>query len=97
MIDENKYKGFWQDFTIADAYGEAAIRDTYKRAFEGWKDNVEYFASLVMTLNHRIWLHYENGNEAFTNLYNELWEKAYNWGLDNYKDEDAAYFIDFLD
>ena len=97
MLDENRYKGFWQDFTIAEASGVKAIRDTYNRAFKGWKNNVEYFASLVMTLNHKIWRHYEEGNETLTDIYNELWEKSYYWGLDNYKDEDAAYFIDFLD
>lgn len=97
MIDENKYKGFWQDFTIADAYGESAIRDTYKRAFEGWKDNVEYFASLVMTLNHKIWFWYEHGSENFTNLYNELWEKADQYGMANFKGEDATYYFQFLD
>ena len=26
------YKGFWQDFTIADAFGLNAIQDTYNRA-----------------------------------------------------------------
>lgn len=97
MIDENKYKGFWQDFTIADAFGESAIRDTYKRAFDGWKDNVEYFASLVMTLNHKIWFWYEHGNENFTNLYNELWEKADQYGMENFKGEDATYYFQFLD
>ena len=34
------YKGFMQDFMIADRFGEAAVRDTYKRAFREWKDNV---------------------------------------------------------
>ena len=41
------YKGFMTDFRIADLFGENAIRDTYKRAFAEWKDNVEYFASFV--------------------------------------------------
>ena len=28
---------FWQDFSIADAFGVAAIKDTFKRAFAEWK------------------------------------------------------------
>lgn len=30
---------FWQDFTIADAFGIDAIKDTFNRAFKEWKDN----------------------------------------------------------
>jgi len=97
MTDDNKYKGFWTDFTIADRFGENAIRDTYQRAFKGWKDNVEYFASLVMTLNHKIWVHYEAGNEALASIYNELWEKADQYGATRFKGEDAAYYFQFLD
>lgn len=97
MIDENRYKGFWQDFTIADAFGEAAVRDTYKRAHRGWKDNVEYYASLVMTLNHKIWAHYENGNFDLASVYNELWEKADAYGGKHFKGDDATYYFNFLD
>lgn len=42
---------FYMDFSIADHFGEAAIRDTYKRAFKSWKNNVEYLTELVMALN----------------------------------------------
>ena len=97
MINESKYKGFWQDFAIADAFGEAAISDTYNRAFKGWKDNVEYFASLTMTLNHRAWMWYERGNENYTELYSKLWEKADRFGSNHFKGDELAYFLDFLD
>ena len=30
---------FWMDFSIADKFGIAAIKDTYNRAFKGWKTN----------------------------------------------------------
>ena len=30
---------FWEDFSIADRFGEAAIKDTFKRAFNEWKGN----------------------------------------------------------
>ena len=41
MIGELKTT-FWQDFSIADRFGSKAIKDTYKRAFDGWKNNTEY-------------------------------------------------------
>lgn len=96
MVDEHDYKGFWQDFTIADRFGVSAIKDTYERAFEGWKDNVEYYASLVMTLNHKIWEWYEK-DEAVAKLYNELWMRADDYGRDNFKGKEAEYYFNFLD
>lgn len=50
------------DFDIADAYGESAIKDTYARVISSWGDNVMYLAELVLILNWKIWQHYENGN-----------------------------------
>lgn len=97
MLDENCYKGFWTDFTIADRFGKSAIKDTYRRAFKGWKDNVEYFASLVMTLNHKTWQYYEAGNDELTALYNELWERADRYGVTHFKGADAEYYYKFLD
>ena len=90
------YKGFMRDFRIADRFGENAVRDTYNRAFRGWKHNVEYYASFVMTLNHQIWNHYQT-NEKLARVYDELWKKADNYGRDHFKGKDAEYYFSFLD
>ena len=82
---------FFEDFSIADNFGESAIKDTYKRAFEGWKNNVEYITELVMVLNWKIWQWYEK-NDKYAQLYNELWEKADAWCCENLKGDDLAYF-----
>lgn len=87
---------FWSDFTIADAFGTEAIKDTFNRAFKYWKDNYEYLTELVLVLNWKIWQHYEK-NEAYAKLYNELWMKADNYGLDNLKGDELNYFIRTLD
>lgn len=91
------YKGFMRDFRIADQYGEEAIKDTYKRAKEGWKNNVKYFASLVMTLNHQSWNWYEKGDDKLGELYNDLWMDADAWGSEHFTGEDANYYFSFLD
>ena len=91
------YKGFMQDFAIADAFGERAVRDTAKRARAEWKDNVQYYASLVMTLNHRIWFWHDRGNEKMARLYDELWRAAHRFGCEHFKGEDAMYYYEFLD
>lgn len=83
---------FWLDFTIADKFGTKAIKDTYNRAFGEWKSNVEYVTELVIVLNHKIWQHYENGNNSYAALYDELWRECDNWCVDNLKGDDLDYF-----
>lgn len=43
FMQENGYDlitTFWEDFSIADKYGIAGVKDTYKRAFSEWKDDL---------------------------------------------------------
>ena len=88
---------FFDDFSIADTFGEDAIRDTYKRAFDEWHTNKVYITELVMMLNWKIWEHHRAGDKAKALLYQELWEKADNWCLDNLKDDDLSYFLNTID
>lgn len=87
---------FWTDFTIADAFGTEAIKDTYRRAFGEWKDNYKYLTELVIVLNHKIWQWYET-DEAKAKLYNELWIKTDDYALDNLKGDELNYFIRRVD
>lgn len=87
---------FWMDFSIADRYGIPAIRDTYNRAFEEWKDNYIYLTELVMVLNWKIWQWYEN-REEFAEVYNELWEMADSYAMENLHGEEMNYFITTTD
>lgn len=82
---------FYEDFSIADHFGQAAVKDTFNRAFKHWKQDYEYLTELVMVLNWKIWEHYET-NEALARLYNELWEKADLYAQENLKGEELSYF-----
>ena len=94
---EFDYKGFMQDFRIADRFGKKAVEDTFKRAHDEWKDNVQYYASLVLTLNHWLWYHYDHGDEERARLYDRLWKKADSYGCWHFKGDDLSYFYRFLD
>ena len=83
---------FWSDFTIADRFGVNAIKDTYKRAFNEWKDNYKYLTELVMVLNWKIWQFHEKNNQ-YTEVYNKLWEEADAYACNNLKGDEAAYFF----
>ena len=87
---------FWMDFSIADRYGIPAIKDTYNRAFEEWKDNYIYLTELVMVLNWKIWQWYGK-IEEFAEVYNELWEKTDMYAMENLHGEEMDYFITTTD
>ena len=82
---ENGYETkttFWMDFSIADRFGIEAIKDTFKRAFDEWKEHYEYLTEMVLVLNHKIWQHYKNRPEVAA-LYNDLWEQADRYAVEN--------------
>lgn len=88
---------FWQDFSIADRFGVSAIKDTYKRAFGEWRTDYRYLTDLVIVLNHKIWQHWEGGDEAKVKLYNDLWMEAETWAYDHLKGDELAYFVRAID
>lgn len=87
---------FFQDFSIADRFGDNAIRDTYKRAFAEWKDNIEYITELCMMLNWKSW-QYAEVNIPRSQLYVDLYEKLYDWCGKNLSKKDLQYFYRTLD
>ena len=96
MINEIKTT-FWNDFSIADKFGIDAIKDTAKRAFEEWKDNVEYITEFIIVLNWKIWSHWENGNLEVSKVYDELWREYHQWAIKHLKGKDLEYYIQTTD
>lgn len=92
LIGYEEQTTFWSDFSIADIYGEEAIRDTYERAFKEWKKNYIYLTELVMVLNHKIWQWYEV-NDTIARVYDELWRKADEYAMTHLKDAELDYFF----
>lgn len=84
---------FWEDFSIADKFWENAIKDTYKRAFEEWKNNVEYITELTIVLNWKCWHYYDEDNFEYSKLYQELWEELDDWCHKNLKGEALTYYF----
>lgn len=91
---------FWNDFTIADKFGVAAIKDTFNRAFKEWKTDYVYLTELVIVLNHKIWEWYSRPEpfaQEYSRLYNDLWEKADEYACDNLRGEEASFFYEVTD
>ena len=82
---------FWMDFSIADRFGVNAIKDTFNRALNEWKNNKVYATELVMVLNCKCWYHY-NRNNKYSELYSELYYQAKDVVCETLKGEDLEYF-----
>lgn len=87
---------FWMDFSIADVFGEKAIKDTYKRTFEEWNHDVKFVTELCMVLNWKIHQWYGK-NDAYATLYDKLWRKVDTWCMRHLKGNDLSYFLDTTD
>ena len=87
---------FWEDFTIADAFGVSAIEDTYKRAFNGWKHDYVYITELSLVLNWKMFQWYEKDDSKYQTYYN-LYTKLDAWCMDNLRNSELIYYIDTTD
>lgn len=100
IADETGYQRkttFASDFGIADCYGTDAVKDTYKRALESWKTDIEYMTELCLALNWACWYHYDNGNIELSMLYSDLYHECDEYILDNFKDDDLKYYLKVTD
>ena len=88
---------FYEDFSIADRFGMAAVRDTYKRSMASWKRNCEYLTELVMALSWKVNEHYCRDNMRFAELYQELYEDADEYAKDHLQGDDLSYYYKTLD
>lgn len=77
-------------------FENAAVVDTFKRAFEEWKGNYKYLTELVMVLNHKIWQWYQK-NAALAAIYNFIWELADGYAVNNLKDKELECFYRVTD
>ena len=88
---------FWQDFSIADRFGLAAVKDTFKRAFEEWKNDYEYLTELFIVMNWKIWEHFDKGNDELAKCYDSLWRITDDYALTHLKGEELSYFYRVTD
>lgn len=87
---------FWMDFSIAELFGESAIRDTYRRAMKEWKTDIVYLTELVMVPNHKCWKFAES-NRALCELYYHLWDSADSYCMNNLQGEEMRYYLEITD
>lgn len=91
-ISERGYKTtFYQDFSIAEPFGSAAIEDTFNRAFNEWKGNYKYLTELVIVLNHKMWDWFSK-SKVVSSLYENLFKKAAAYAEETLNGEELYYY-----
>ena len=99
LIDMTGYKPkttFWEDFSIADAFGTKEVQDTFDRAFKEYKDDMVYATELAMVINWKQFQFADGGIIAksdMAKLYQQLWFKIDKYIMNNWKDEKLAYYL----
>lgn len=97
--EETGYKPIstiYEDFSIADGFGVEAVKETFNKVFNEWKNDYKYLTELVMALNWKIAEHY-NVDMNLARLYDELWRKADSYACNNLKGEELDYFYSTTD
>ena len=86
---------FMNDFAIAEQFGIEAVKDTFKRAFDEWKDDIKYLAELCLVTNTLCWHFYSKGNEKLSGLYADYYHQCMDYAYTdgNFNEEDTQYFF----
>ena len=74
--DYERKTTYTSDFSIAEwcvpVEGMSAIASTLRNALTSWRDNVEWFAEILLVINMKSWEHAARGNNEYGKMYSEL-------------------------
>lgn len=89
---------FWQDFTIAEAFGEESIKQTFDNAIKSWGDDYIFMTELSLVMNHKLWELYQK-RQNLAKLYEKLWLEVEDYVFDHFAKNEAAiqYYVDKTD
>ena len=88
---------FWDDFTIAEKFGVSAIKDTYKNAFNSWKNDVVFIVELVLVLNWKMLYMDEKHMTEKSVMYYKCWVELSNWCERHLEAGAYEYFLNVTD
>ena len=94
--DYKRCSTFAADFAIADSFGKEAVKETFDRAFNEWKDRPKMMAEMALVLNHNIWRYHETDPEL-AKVYDECWRQADEYCMEHYKGDDLDWYIQVTD
>ena len=95
MTGYKPFTTFYEDLSIADAFGTKAILETMRDIIQAWGHDYKYITEFIMAVNWKSWEH--QNNEEYCKLYAEMYYMLHDWALDNFKDEALQYYLETTD
>lgn len=104
--DYERKTTFTSDFSIAEwcfAIERTAIIDTFVNAIKNYKNDIEYFAELIMAVNLKSWEMAARDNREWSAMYAELYyiakELYFDWFDEAHEKHEEAikYYFDYID
>ena len=105
--DYKRITTYTSDFSIAEwcvpVDGMSAIASTLRNALTNWRDNIEWFAEILLVINLKSWEHAARGNNEYGKMYSELFYRVqalyFDWFDSDNKQHDKAmeYYYDYVD
>lgn len=107
LEDYERKTTFTSDFSMAEwcvpLEGIKAISQTLNNALKNWRDDVEFFAELIIVLNLKSWEHAARRNKGYSRMYAELFymvkDLYFDWFDKGHKKHEEAmqYYFDYVD
>ena len=105
--DYERKTTYTSDFSIAEwcvpIEGMSAIASTLRNALMNWRDDVEFFAEIIIVLNMKSWEHTARKNNQYGQMYSDLYymvrDLYFDWFDKDNKQHDKAmeYYYDYVD
>lgn len=105
--DYERKTTYTSDFAIAEwcvpVEGMLAIASTLHNALMNWRNNIEFFAEIIIVLNMKAWEHAARGNHEYAEMYSELYLDAkslyFDWFASDNKQHEKAidYYYQYVD
>ena len=105
--DYKRKTTYTSDFSLAEWYvpieGMNAIASTLRNALTNWRDDVEFFAEIIMVLNMKSWEHAARKNNQYGKMYSDLYylvrDLYFDWFDKDNKQHDKAmeYYYNYVD
>ena len=91
-IGYRPFTTFFEDFSIADAFGIDAIKDTFDSAMRSWSSDIKYLTELTMVMSWKCGIYFEEGNYEYNRTYHDLYYTVRDYVYDHFEDDDLNYF-----
>ena len=105
--DYKRITTYTSDFSIAEwcvpVEGMSAIASTLRIALTNWRDNIKFFAEIIIVLNLKAHEHAARGNWEYSEMYSELYIDAkclyFDWFDNTNKQHGKAmdYYYQYVD